>query len=272
MRWIGNLLTYGGMYVVYMGSFGASQFTLPTFLFHCVLGAPLVLGGQAIANRVAGEEQEGDDKNASKIAETFKQSADSPPGRYFLYLRPFASTNQFKLPDAHLNFFSWDLWQRDGHDDMERILAKALKPTAPLIALGAPGEHRGAGRVATTEEGWREDVGRFARGASLIVVIPSANPGTRWEMELLKREQLLMKCIFVAPPLEDGHYKVPLGAQQQWSDAEKACAEIGLQIPPRSLSGQIFKCAANGDVVHAEVLPFPEPTKWMEALQRAIDA
>jgi len=62
--------------------------------------------------------------------------------------------------------------------DFERLLAIAVDSYAPLIALGRPGEQVGAGRILTTEERWQEDFRKLAEAARLILLMPSAHPGT----------------------------------------------------------------------------------------------
>ena len=92
-----------------------------------------------------------------------------------LYLRAFATTGKLLQETDHHSF---EARYRPVFDDMEEALAKAFEETAPMVALGLPGEHIGAGRVATTEESWRDIFVRLALNAKVLLLLPSARPGT----------------------------------------------------------------------------------------------
>ena len=191
---------------------------------------------------------------------------------YFLYLRPFESTNAYGLSDAHLNLFSWQLWERDGFDDIERLVARALRPTANVVALGRPGEHRGAARILTTDAEWKSEVALLAKSAKLIVVIPANKPGTLWEIAHIKDQGFIQKTIFLMPPSQSAFYvSAQVDIPDKWKSARTVCAEIGVWLPEHVPSGSLFILDEGQKLKSLLPLPAPDPIQWMKALQKLID-
>jgi hypothetical protein len=131
------------------------------------------------------------DQAAMGVVEAVLRGAEAEA--YSLYLRPFAVTGVLEVDVS-------DRW--DEKVELESVLAEALWPLGPVVALGQPGEHLGAGRIAVDEEEWRQAVEKLMRQAQRILLIPSNRPGTLWEIQRILDLELLSRTIFVMPPTE----------------------------------------------------------------------
>jgi hypothetical protein len=117
---------------------------------------------------------------------------------FFLYLRPFASTGGVQVVRSISRRRRRGLVVR--WNDLEALLTRYLEPYGPLIGLGRPGEQVGAGRIPSDEESWQKLVATLAANARLLFLLPAADSGTRWEMDLVfSQPELLGKTIFIVP-------------------------------------------------------------------------
>ncbi len=138
---------------------------------------------------------------------------------YYLYLRPFESTGVIRvmIRDELVYPRGPVLGARTPLEsthwaDLETILAQIVEPSGPLIALGAPGEQIGAGRLACSDERWRAEFLFLAARARALFVVPSSHQGTTWEIiQVLEREPLLRKTIFLIPPSPQTYRDTPEG-------------------------------------------------------------
>ena len=268
MKFVGNMLVYFGLFQLYQGSFGSgSDFSMPGLLLSAVIATPFLWLGSTMIGSGAATEQKGRDEVAQEIV------ADGGAGhRYFLYLRPFDSTNAFSISDAHRNVFSMELYRRDGFDDIERVISEALEPTAPFIALGRPGEHRGAGRGLTSEDAWCDTIRHLAQNAMMIIILPSYRAGTLYELELLVTRRWLNKTLFVMPPSDGIWYTAgATDVAKEWKLTQEACTKFGLILPDAIPGGALFRIR---EATAAPLLsPFPHsiPGDWSKALQKLIN-
>lgn len=135
-----------------------------------------------------------------------------PDGQFTLYLRPFSSTNRlpFEIEDYApcnpLVQFIWHYFIEIAEavaivrlEDMETFLAKAWDQTTPLIAIGRPGEHFGAGRTSVSDALWQERVRQLANRASLIMMVPGETEGTQWEMRTVLEPEFRSKTVWIMP-------------------------------------------------------------------------
>jgi hypothetical protein len=76
--------------------------------------------------------------------------------------------------------------------DLERGIERSAWQVGPVISLGEPLEHIGAGRIKVAEGEWQAATQMLAQGADLIVLAPSQELGPNGD---LKR-----KAVFVEPP------------------------------------------------------------------------
>jgi hypothetical protein len=147
--------------------------------------------------------------------------------------------------------------------DLEALLAQAVEPFAPLIALGLPREQIGAGRVRCNEETWQQELELLARGASFIFVLPSDRSGTRWEIEWLLKNDLTEKCLFLMPPEQLAATLVKKDRHRsfRWAETWKTIAaeicKVGLQLPAYKTTGMIFTMGTEGKVKYWRSLRLP---------------
>lgn len=268
MKFLGNALIWIGLYLVYTATFGSrGNMSAGVILVSVLIAAPLWFVGQSLIDNAEREAQADADGNAKAILNA-KGSWDKP---YFLYLRPFDSTNAFKVADnpAH-NLFSTEIWERDDYDDIERVLSKAISPTAPFAAFGRPGEHRGAGRIFIPDEGWLDQVSLLVRGATVIFAMPASNAGTITELRLLVEESFLHKTIFIMPPSDSGAF-VPAVADwpKRWQTMSEECAHFDLHMPAYDGAGQLFMLTPKHGL-ESQPLPGADPVHWAQAIERVL--
>ena len=109
----------------------------------------------------------------------------------------------------------------------------------PLVALGEPMEHVGAGRIRIGEDQWRDAVKLLSDHAALIILLPSSRPGTLWEVERLLESGLIARTIIVDPPNAAGgknHYD----QGSEWAQVRAAFAQRGYVMPKDSRVGQLL--------------------------------
>ncbi|MBV8944044.1 MAG: hypothetical protein JO286_21665 [Solirubrobacterales bacterium] len=134
-------------------------------------------------------------RDATRIGEGVRRGAATTP--YTLYLRPFASTGRLSMQSVE----SQDPGEPPTHLDLETLIVTALGREYPPIALGRPEDMpAGVGRLQIPEPEWQEVIEQLARSASLLVLVPSSDTGTLWEIDLLQRRQYFAKTLFVMPP------------------------------------------------------------------------
>jgi hypothetical protein len=161
--------------------------------------------------------QRSDDRTALSNLDNMRNGIDS----FFLYLRPFASTGGVrvlrrvgKIKRGNSDYIVKDRVNNPGiHDlyrlevtwnDLETLLQRRLRRYAPLVGLGRPGEQLGAARVPADEKTWRDLVVDLANNAWLIFLLPSEDPGTKWELDLVMgNSRLLNKTVLIIPGSED---------------------------------------------------------------------
>jgi len=270
MKWIGNLLIWFGLYNIYYISIGRTQWTSSGETFTTLAYAlPMIMAGAWMLY----EHEGGAQAELEKAVEKLLDQNNKNPEKFYLYLRPFDSTNAYKITSSHLNVFSFEYWERDGFDDIERLIARALRPTAYFIALGKPNEHRGAARILTTEENWQDAVSKLSKQAKLIFILPSFRPGTYWELKNLLRNGWLEKTIFFMPPTNNAWYSSDsLVVEDDWSKTQSAFLNLGLTLPDATPEGALFKLASPEGPMTLMPLPPPNPVAWKKTIQSLIDA
>jgi hypothetical protein len=185
--------------------------------------------------------------------------------RFSLYLRTFGITGVLQTGQNAYETVS-PLYA--GPDlDFETLLAKAVESDAPLVALGQPGEHFGAGRIVTDEATWQADILRLADRALTIFVIPSARPGTAWEIDTIVRRGLWAKSVFLMPPGAQGSLAVI------WDADRDRLAAAGVTIPSYSAAGMVFTLDQRGQVRGRADFPASasklKPSALAEAIRQA---
>lgn len=73
----------------------------------------------------------------------------------------------------------------------------------------------------------------------MILVIPSAAEGTKWEINYLKENSLLPKCVFIMPPSSSPDIV------EGWHKAEH---ELPIKLPSFSAKGLLFTVENSGEI------------------------
>jgi hypothetical protein len=178
------------------------------------------------------KEQEGKDLDADeRVAAALK--GEEP--FYYLYLRPFS---------LDVDLFNVNISRSSGPGQyFEFRLDWALRRCGiPLISLGKPYETIGSGHFRTTDQNWKAVFETLAKAAAGLIVVPSLNSGTWFEIEWLARTNLLYKTVFIIPhstTLDDASL---LAAEYQ---------KLGLRFPEIGV-GSIFKFSEGGELIARE--------------------
>lgn len=194
----------------------------------------------------------------------------APDGRFALYLRAFSTTGRLaSQPYVHDQDQSLTNGSPPEHLDAEQVMRLALDRRLPLIAAGRPDDLRGgAGRLVLPSENWRPIVAELARRAELVLIMPSANPGTLWEMRWLRQYRRFEGTVFLMPEQQndDGIQRTTnmyLGKPivyswdteryfrdhaADWAEAVTAAAEAGISLPPYRFDGAMFTLNEDGTV------------------------
>jgi hypothetical protein len=166
---------------------------------------------------------------------------------YCLYLRPFDSVNSMTIqapfgPDSLAKV-----------TDFEEILQKAVERLYQDprwlrgLSLVALGEHDslifGAGLAYSSEAEWREAFSALAEAVRLIVVIPSAQPGTLWELSQLAHHRRWHKTILVMPETFDTK---AIMIAHRWAEAVEASRSVEVTLPVYQKRGMLFRLDENG--------------------------
>jgi len=181
--------------------------------------------------------------------------ADKP---FVLYLRPFGSTDAFKVRVLH--------GKSTREYELEKELSRATRPFGPLIALGESLEHVGAGRIKSTDVDWQEVVSRLMRKALLIVIVPSSSPGTFWEIKQLLAENWIAKTVFIDAP---NNSATAFTQETEWGEIVRLLSGRGYQLPADDPKGRLIFFGASQSPQFIERLNFRGPTFLRAVLKRA---
>jgi|CXWL01.1.fsa_nt_gi hypothetical protein len=130
------------------------------------------------------------DLGANAVFEALQRGQTPRP--YSLYLRPFASTNVIGgIVGVGM------LAERI---ELEAQIERATRRFGPLVALGAPLEHIGAGRIQVEEEAWRGAISALMAHAQLIIMLPSSHGGTLQEIAMILGSDLIKRTVMIDPP------------------------------------------------------------------------
>jgi hypothetical protein len=249
----------------------------------------------------AAEALQGDrDRRTAALFERLKNdnAPKHPRERIILYLRPFTVTGQIKLDEGEFlnavdgtairdeHNLETKQWARttlpllgfhigvqesvslfEQNSEIETHLEQALRGAGHFIALGRPGEALGAGRLSTAETEWKDSATLLINAATLCIIIPSAHPGTQWEIRhIVQSGHLEKSCILMPPAVGQNSYA------REWNAARAALADI-LPLPEYQANGAIFRCSANTDGTSSQppAMP-PTPSSFPQLFAIMIQA
>lgn len=192
---------------------------------------------------------------------------------YCLYLRPFESVNRMTIQAP----FSPDSTAKV--TDFEEILLKAVEGLyqGPRrlwgLSLVALGEHDalifGAGLAYSSEAEWREAFSALTEAVRLIVIVPSARPGTLWELSQLAHHRRWHKTLLVMP---ETFYVKEIMIEQRWAEAIEASRGVGITLPAYQKRGMLFRLDENGKLLGSRPLWLSHRLFRVGYLRRAISA
>jgi hypothetical protein len=208
------------------------------------LGIFLTLVGIGLRNTMIRRKQETADEQAAHILKALRAGTEPKP-RFSLYLRSFELTRRLTTQDMDLH----SPGSPPTHVDFETLLRDAMKPIAPLLAIGSSDIDSGAMKLQTSNESWQGAFRQLAREATVIFLVPGDTGGTMFEAQWLLKNGLIPKCIFVMPmsPTERLSYA------QNWRDVVVALDK--LEFPAYNKQGAFLKFNASGELIAQVSLP-----------------
>ncbi|TXS95851.1 ankyrin repeat domain-containing protein [Parahaliea maris] len=192
------------------------------------------------------EDQKIHDQRAQQIVEE-QLAGESAQQGFLLYLRAFSTTGKLKSGDL----------------DFETALALGEPRSLPLVALGGPGEHIGAGRALTTESNWRNVVLGLMDASTAIFIVPSLRGGTMWEMLQIREKHYLHKTIFILPPAQD-----PDKQRTKWQNICDEVVGFAIEFPGFREGGLMFTIGQDGFVAANQ--PFVGLQEWDVASEEGV--
>lgn len=272
----GSLLGWG----VIVGVFTRNWFPENAILFNklalevggvgvlVLIGVGLILVAWLTRGAMLKIRQRRNDSIAAGIMQSLRTDPGRPHSDFFLYLRAFETTGRLNIPlYLRLQQFGASAG-RLLTNDVESYVSGAIRRVAPLIALGRPGEVDGAGRILSKDERWMTDILLLLKACKAILMVPSDRPGTLWEIEAIRREGLLSKCVFMMPPRSK---KGGLDTHERWESARRGMAELGLEAPEYQDTGMLFVLAPNGKVAEVEPILLGSKRQVRRSLRRLLD-
>jgi hypothetical protein len=188
--------------------------------------------------------QERHDVAARRLLEDLRAGKAPECKEFFVYLRSFETTGRLKPPF----FFTVFVFERLHTNELESFLALALEKQGPVVALGVPEEAIGAARILDGEASWKADIQMLLRRAAGVLVLPSAHEGTKWEIQFLKQENLLSKCVLLMPPRTR-----QFDWRSKWEQAAQALQQYSITLPEYNERGLLFTLDEAGKVADARV-------------------
>jgi hypothetical protein len=220
-----GFLRFVVVHVASVGAFGVVLVALSAIgldLLALPIGVFAYIGVWIVEKTMRKRVQETRDLDAQTIVAQLRKSGNAP--EFLVYFRGFAA--------KPIYFF-------DGLAQMhncEELIANAVAHIGPLTALDANPGAIGAGRARTSNQLWKEDAQRLALGSVGIFVYPGSRPGIAWEVELLRRTELLDKTVFLMPPLYSDE-----NAASDWASMQAMFAAKRLVLPDYVPGGLIFR-------------------------------
>ncbi len=170
------------------------------------------------------------DLRAKDVYAALREGREAPA--YSLYLRPFASTDVISgVVVSPLGFMLERV-------ELEGQLERAVRPIGPLLALGAPLEQVGAGRLMVGDDEWREAIRLLMQNARLIIMLPSSRAGTLEEIDMILSSGLITRTVMIDPP--------NIGAEKtfnhsaEWGKLQEAFRRAAFVLPDEQRTGRLL--------------------------------
>ena len=215
-----------------------------TLLGFAILLSVGALAAQAFFEIEGWLEQRYRDRKAAQIYDRLQANLNEP---FTLYLRPFASTNEIDVETARTIQIKGGVGAATHLVAADRLefeaeIEKSLRGIGPLVALGQPLEHRGAGRILVEDAVWREAITALMSASRLIVLLPSSRAGTHWEVDrLLSEPDLMAKTVVIDPPDGSGPEDASeYDPAREWDGIRDAFNQRGYTLPEDDRDGRLL--------------------------------
>ncbi|MFT3723690.1 MAG: hypothetical protein QM773_08905 [Hyphomonadaceae bacterium] len=203
-----------------------------------ILGASLM----ALLSRLAELfGQHARDIDAQALLAALRRGEGRPP--FTLYLRPFASTGEIdeeELAPLLVGGRTPGLGMISARYELEHQIERATRKVGPLVALGLPLEHIGAGRIAVDETNWKEAVELLTRAAALIIMLPSSRAGTQWEISHILDGDMMQRTVIIDPPNMPPRPGRRFNQAAEWGRVREVFAQHGYDMPADSKIGRML--------------------------------
>jgi hypothetical protein len=124
---------------------------------------------------------------------------DRPP---ILFLRAFKDDQVVLLP-PRLSYFAKMFSFGRNSENLDTVLLEEGTDYGPVVALGNPTDATppyGAARGYFAGKDWKQGVMALAQSSSAIVLCVDLTDGIKWELEQLRDQNLLHRCLFLVHP------------------------------------------------------------------------
>lgn len=234
--------------------------------------------------------QEKKDANAARLYAKLssKGSAYEPIA---VYLRPFEVSGLLKVPDGEFEdaigggteFYADQDGEPIGQSsrvlsihlgvtetmshfernvELEYLINGALQDFGHVLAIGKTDSGLGPGKLVTDEMNWKNVAKSLIDSCSICAIVPSARPGTLWEIQYIVASGQLEKCCFFMPSATG-----QIDYSARWEAVRKA-VQGKVSLPPYHPNGAVFRITADGSVAFSH--PDESQRDPVQALSRRI--
>lgn len=155
-------------------------------------------------------------------------------------------------------------------------LTKALSKTGPVAVLGEiqfsnKGDVARAIQISSEDKDWQCKIDKLARGASLIVLVPSSSKGVVWEINYLVEHNMLEKTlVFMPTPLENNFESNEMELVEYWEDLAKELQEHAVRLPAYEGAGCFYRPQKDLSMGDREYLEEVEQYQFTKEIRKAI--
>jgi hypothetical protein len=183
-----------------------------------------------------------------------------------VYLRPLESAGRLRVPNRFRNPSALAVRFAVEPDpiSVEAALYRVLMPYYEFESIGGGVDGLGATRVYVPGgEAWQSFFAAMIAFASLVVVMPQASEGVRWEIDQLRSLRMLARCLFVFPPVS-----LDLDSAKLIASGCELLGQLGIERPAYDRDGLLFGVSDDGKL--RQVFSFDEV--WNDTLKDRLAA
>ena len=252
---LSSAITFSILYVSSKRELPPTDLPIPTIVLVVTFAFAVMAIGGILGGVLSRFHKKKEQRKRDARAEEFLGLAKTnrAPG-FSLYLRAFETTGRMPREAAGQMMPGLDpRIDSDRNTDFEAELAEAVEKDTPMVALGKPGEQIGAGRAASSESRWQNDIATLGSSAIVIFMLPSTRPGTLWEADFLLSNSLLNRTVFATPPRKSRWIFLPRNRddydwEENWVTVRRAMSERKIEFPEYDENGQFFSIGKDGCV------------------------